>query len=169
MSRGRVAVVASAFALVVAAGAAYSAIPAADGVITACVHRNGNVRLIDAEAGAACQANETDVTWGQEGPQGPPGPQGPQGPQGTQGAQGPQGPAGVSGRVVVQAAVNASGAALAQCPQGKVALGGGYNGTGGAEASFDGPADALGAGQGWLVIGEAGGTLTAYAVCATVG
>lgn len=40
---------------------------------------------------------------------------------------------------------------------------------GGAGATFDGPADALGAGQGWLVIAPAGSTLTAYAVCATVG
>ena len=49
-----------------------------------------------------------------------------------------------------------------------MALGGGYNGAGGANASFDGPADALGAGQGWLVIAGAVSALTAYAICATV-
>ena len=80
MSRGRLAITASAVALVVAAGAAYSAIPAADDVITGCVHRNGNLRLIDAETGAACQANETEVEWSQEGPQGPQGETGPRGP-----------------------------------------------------------------------------------------
>jgi hypothetical protein len=52
---------------------------------------------------------------------------------------------------------------------GKVVIGGGYNGAAAASASFARPADALGGGQGWLVIAAAGSTFTTYAICATAG
>jgi hypothetical protein len=61
------------------------------GVITACYIPGGaTIRVIDAEAGAACKRGESTLTWNQIGPRGATGAQGPVGPQG------PQGPAGVS-------------------------------------------------------------------------
>lgn len=91
----------------------YAAVPAANGVITACYNTSGNpsgtMRVIDAEAGAKCSKNEKTLTFNQTGPQGlqgPPGPQGIQGiqgepgepgPQGIQGIQGEQGPQGIQG------------------------------------------------------------------------
>lgn len=72
---------------------------------------------------------------GPQGPQGEPGPQGPQGPmglQGTPGAEGPQGPQGAPGLsgyeiVTVDSAFDSSATKLlsADCPAGKVVLGGG--------------------------------------------
>lgn len=75
-------------------------------------------------------------TQGQQGIQGPPGPTGSQGPQGAPGPQGPQGPQGIPGGVSGYQMVNANtglvnaakGGKLlidANCPAGKVALGGG--------------------------------------------
>src|SRR5215213_9335262 len=78
-------------ALVVAAsGAAYAAIPSADGVIHSCYNASsnpsGSLRVIDAEAGAKCNKNEKSLAFNQTGPQGPKGDTGPQGPQGPTGA-----------------------------------------------------------------------------------
>lgn len=46
-----------------ATGVAVAAIPSADGLITACVRAGGQLRVIDAEAGETCSANETQVEW----------------------------------------------------------------------------------------------------------
>lgn len=94
--------------------------------------------------------DEIDLTIGTTGPEGPQGPQGAQGPPGLQGvpgspglrgepgadgsqgppgSQGPAGPAGVSGREVVVAEgvfnINDHKSQEAQCPAGKVVIGGG--------------------------------------------
>jgi hypothetical protein len=98
----------------------------------------------------ASQYASLDLTIGNQGPQGIQGPQGPQGvpgPQGVQGIQGPQGftgspgapgpqgiqgpagPSAGSGYQVVIGTVNtpnAITAAFAQCPTGKVVVGGAY-------------------------------------------
>jgi hypothetical protein len=89
-------------ALVVAAsGAAYAAIPSADGVIHGCYNATSNpsgaLRVIDAEAGAKCAKNEKPLDFNQRGPKGDTGPQGPQGIQGPQGEQGPKGDTGATG------------------------------------------------------------------------
>ena len=89
-------------ALVVAAsGAAYAAIPSADGVIHGCYNASSNpsgqLRVIDAEAGAKCGKNEKVLDFNQRGPKGDTGPQGPQGVQGPQGDQGPKGDTGATG------------------------------------------------------------------------
>lgn len=85
----------------VAGGVAYSAVPAASGVITGCYNPgSGQLRVVDAEAGQSCGRSELQVTWNQTGPQGaqgPAGPQGPQGPAGAPGERGPQGPQGPTG------------------------------------------------------------------------
>ena len=73
---------------------------------------------------------------GATGPQGPAGDTGAQGPQGLEGPQGPQGPAGPAGSIAGLQVVRVSrtvdylpGAGVtadAQCPAGKVVIGGGY-------------------------------------------
>lgn len=77
---------------------------------------------------------------GPQGPQGETGPEGPQGAQGEtgpQGPEGPEGPPGTSGYEVVQEisdeiAPDTGGSQSADCPSGKVAVGGGWGGTQGA-------------------------------------
>jgi hypothetical protein len=122
-------------------------------------------------------------TPGQQGPQGPPGlngaagPQGPQGPvglSGQQGAQGPPGPPGMSGYEIVVGSQSSSGTASANCPSGKLAVGGGM------ETAGDDPNDVLltsskpvSAGGTWRVtVADLDDTdsyhVAAYAVCVTV-
>ena len=55
-------------------GIAWAAIPGSNGTISGCYDRNGALRVIDAEAGAACERRETALAWNQAGPPGPPGP-----------------------------------------------------------------------------------------------
>src|SRR5215467_13826507 len=81
------------------AGLALASIPDSNtGVITGCYQMvGGQLRVIDAQAGAKCGTSEKKLTWNQTGPQGPAGPAGPAGPDGAQGPQGPTGPAGPAG------------------------------------------------------------------------
>ena len=87
--------------VLVAGGIAFAAIPhSTTGVISGCWgNSNGQLRVIDAEAGHKCKNNETALSWNQTGPQGQPGPQGDPGPQG------PPGPS----NIVYSGAVNANG------------------------------------------------------------
>lgn len=68
-------------ALSVVGGAAWAAIPGANGTITAC-HTRLTFRVIDADAGARCSGAEQRLAWNQSGPTGPTGPVGPAGPAG---------------------------------------------------------------------------------------
>lgn len=86
------------------------ALTSGDGVITGCVYTQtagalpyGSVRVINPSAPAipdldypvnTCTAQESTLTWNQQGPAGA---TGPQGAPGAQGSQGPQGPAGADG------------------------------------------------------------------------
>src|SRR5215469_11686258 len=86
-------------AVVGGAGLALASIPDSNtGVITGCYQMlEGQLRVIDAQAGATCGPSEKKLTWNHTGPQGPAGPagaQGPQGPAGPAGSVGPQGPRG---------------------------------------------------------------------------
>lgn len=73
-----------------------ASIPAADGTITGCYHKNnGQLRVV--ESATQCNPSELALTWQQEGPEGPQGPQGPVGPQGPAGPQGAAGPQGLVG------------------------------------------------------------------------
>lgn len=97
----------AALGVLVLGGFAYAAIPdSSSKVISGCYQKqNGKLRVIDAQAGEACDQNELSVSWNQTGPrglQGDPGPAGPQGlegPTGPQGSQGPAGPLGLTGPV----------------------------------------------------------------------
>jgi hypothetical protein len=133
---------------VVGAGLASGAIPGAGGVITGCYGtNNGDLRLIDSDAGDGCRNAETPISWNQVGPKGDPGIQGPkgdtgpQGPQGVQGPKGDQGPQGIQGPqgppgatdVRVYFSINTTDMgpgtkrSVAVCPTGKFATGGGYS------------------------------------------
>lgn len=72
---------------------ASAAVPGPDGVIHACLNREGEVRIVD-PAREQCRRHERSVSWNQVGPQGPAGPQGAPGPQGPAGPPGPAGSAG---------------------------------------------------------------------------
>lgn len=120
-------------ALVVVFGTAVASGHGGDAsLIHGCVHKTtGHARIVDADD--ACMNNEEAVDWSIQGPQGPPGLPGPQGPQGPEGPVGPQGPPGMSGyeAVTVCDPANCAGnlndtkAAIAECPPGKNAIGGG--------------------------------------------
>jgi hypothetical protein len=81
----------------VAVGIGYAAIPSPSGTIHGCYAADGNLRVIDADAGQACKARENALSWNAQGPPGPTGPQGAKGDKGDQGDPGPQGPPGLSG------------------------------------------------------------------------
>ena len=139
----------AAVAVLAGGGIAYAAIPdSGTGVFHACMLNNvGTVRLIDpsrSDLRGRCDTRlETEVMWnaqGQPGPAGPkgdpgePGPKGDTGTPGPKGDTGPQGPAGVSGFSVAIAIFSTVGTgnaedvgAFAQCPTGKVAIGGGMS------------------------------------------
>lgn len=52
-----------------AGGAAYAMIPSTSGLVSGCYsNRNGALRVIDAEAGAACVKGETAISWSQNAP-----------------------------------------------------------------------------------------------------
>ena len=52
--------------------------------ISACVDRDGDLRIIDAQNGKKCKDKERLLTWNQAGPTGPAGPKGSQGSAGAQ-------------------------------------------------------------------------------------
>ena len=115
------------------AGILYAAIPDTNGVIHSCVANDGTLRLVN--DATACKRNEFHLQWNQTGPQGIQGIQGIQGVRGPQGPQGPQGPSGpISGLERIQAdSDGVSGlhgtptqTATANCPTGKMVVGGGY-------------------------------------------
>jgi hypothetical protein len=115
------------------AGTAYATIPGGDGVIHGCYTKSGGtLRVVDASV-TKCKSTETSLNWAQRGlpgPQGDPGQPGPAGPQGEQGEQGePGAPGGLAGRVrsFAQSDENSvfTKTEVANCPSGKVPVGGG--------------------------------------------
>jgi hypothetical protein len=82
-------------------GASWAAIPSSDGVIHACYNAgpnpSGQLRVIDAEAGAQCQRNEKALNFNQRGPKGDKGDKGDPGPPGRDGVDGTDGRDGVDG------------------------------------------------------------------------
>jgi hypothetical protein len=74
-------------ALLAVAAVAGAAIPDSDdGEIHGCFQKNqGQLRVIDAQAGQTCRPSEESLVWNQEGVQGPAGPAGPAGPTGPRG------------------------------------------------------------------------------------
>lgn len=129
-----------------AIGLAAGAIPdSTDGVIHACYQTSpgngppqGTLRVIDAQAGEACAAGETALSWNQTGPTGQTGPQGVQGLQGSTGPTGPRGeigPQGSRGRTGPRGPAGNG----RQGPRGPAGTGGVYE----AGGSYANPADAI--------------------------
>lgn len=95
-----------AFGVVAAAAlAAPASATSGDGqTISACVSKDGRVRVLTAGGPGGgdrkprgCHRTEYPITWSVVGPEGPAGPQGPAGPPGPQGPEGPQGAPGAPG------------------------------------------------------------------------
>jgi hypothetical protein len=181
-------------ALLVSAGVAYATIPDSSGQFHACVKmNNGQVAIIDHEAGQNCKQNEHHVHWSQSGapgpagPQGPPGPQGdpgPAGPAGPQGAPGPEGPTGPMGpqgpagptNLVVREGPTSQpgGSSLASCNAGERATGGGGSafgapvGSNGLMVSIPSPLVFGATPTAWRAVGESQETtVRAFVVCAS--
>src|SRR5215211_4441060 len=94
---------AAVIALTAGIGVATGAIPASNGTITACYSKaNGDLRVIDSEAGQTCKASESELSW-------------------KQGTSAP------TVRVVtVFLNPGATASARAECPEGQKATGGGF-------------------------------------------
>ncbi len=88
------ALVLASVALAVAlGGAAWAAIPTAEGVIHGCYNkRSGQLRVINTAAHARCGRKEAELNWEEFGPPGPRGGGGARGATGPAGPTGPQGP-----------------------------------------------------------------------------
>jgi hypothetical protein len=145
-------------AVAAVASVAYGAIPSADGTITACVDKGGELRLIDAEAAAACGNNKQTLTWNQQGPAGPGGPAGADGEDGAPGEDGQDGVSGYQREFAVGPADSVFRKELeVACPTGKKPVGGG-----GAIESLDQPLPPIGVAllqsyptsNGWYVMAE---------------
>ena len=147
------------------AGVATATIPDASGTIHGCYKKtNGNLTLVDTDKGGTCQASEAAAGWSQTGVQGLPGPQGVQGQQGQQGSTGPDG---VDDYSIVSAQATTSGGnatAVASCPTGSTAVGGGFDVPAAANVT---PYESTQSGDAWRVTfyGDDGVTFTTYAVC----
>ena len=83
MHRKLISLAALAVAIAAITGVGYAAIPSSNGVISACKDSKGTLKVIDAEAGQTCNANQQPLTWNQQGPAGSQGPAGPQGAPGS--------------------------------------------------------------------------------------
>jgi hypothetical protein len=88
--------VATALVAVAIAVFAYARIPTSQGVITACVARDGGVRFVDTDRGQRCRRGERRVRFNQRGRRGPRGLPGSPGAAGAQGLEGAQGTAGAA-------------------------------------------------------------------------
>jgi hypothetical protein len=103
MSKRALLAAAGALCVLSVGGFAYAAIPSggAGGTINGCYQKNnGQLRVIDAEAGDTCRKSEIALSWsqnGQRGATGLTGARGPTGPQGAPGARGATGQQGVPG------------------------------------------------------------------------
>lgn len=171
MKREIGAVVAVASAIAVGVGVARATVPDANGVFHGCYALDGGaLRVIDTGNGETCAAGtEVPLDWNLAGPAGPKGPAGPAGPGGIQGAQGAPGTDAASAayeRVTSTFSTdgNGKGSGDANCPNGKLALGGGVLVQADVHATTSRPKDD---GSGWSVTmrGAPNGNYFVYAIC----
>jgi hypothetical protein len=143
MNRKLISLGAIAVAVAAISGISYAAIPGQGGVISACRDSKGALKVIDAEAGQTCNANQQLLTWNQEGP------------------QGPAGPAGASGYEIVDVITGVGAldlqSGLAPCPAGKKVVGGGgwAVGQGGLVHHYESVlvrSAPVATGDGWLIV-----------------
>jgi len=146
----RTTVIAVALALVI--GLAGSATAAS--LITSADIKNGTIKSADLSASAKRAL---------KGKAGARGPAGPQGAPGTAGTPGPAGPTGVAEIVTAQG--SGVGTAFAACPAGTRPLSGGGIEEGSGYLWASGAARNDAGAVGWLVAGDAGSDVTAFAYC----
>ena len=146
----RTTVIAVALALVI--GLAGSATAAS--LITSADIKNGTIKTADLSASAKRAL---------KGKAGARGPAGPQGAPGTAGTPGPAGPTGVAEIVTAQG--SGVGSAFAACPAGMRPLSGGGIEEGSGYLWASGAARNDAGAIGWLVAGDAGSDVTAFAYC----
>ena len=146
----RTTVIAVALALVI--GLAGSATAAS--LITSADIKNGTIKSADLSASAKRAL---------KGKAGARGPAGPQGAPGTAGTPGPAGPTGVAEIVTAQG--SGVGTAFAACPAGTRPLSGGGIEEGSGYLWASGAARNDAGAIGWLVAGDAGSDVTAFAYC----
>lgn len=166
------AVVAVAAAIALGVGVAEATIPASDGIIHGCYALSGGtLRVIDLGAQATCDAgSEVPLNWNIKGAQGPVGPVGPKGSQGFQGPPGQTGGDASSGYEQVYASFatgsNGNGTGEADCPNGKLAVGGGVSAQTQTWPTASRPTDD---GGGWTVSMRGSGNrqYSVYAICVT--
>jgi hypothetical protein len=112
-------------------GIAYASIPDSKGVIHGCYQKvNGQLRVIDTDAGGKCLASELPVNWSQSGPTGATGATGATGPTGQQGPPGPSPTLSVyeaDGPFVTIPAGGVRGISADCSSTGDLATGGGFN------------------------------------------
>ena len=144
-------IIAGVVAALVSAGAATAATTL---VITSAQIKNGTIKMVDISAGA------------KRGLKGNRGPAGSQGAAGQQGAPGLPGPPGLSNvqHVSSTSAADPDGIHTVDCPPGKYVTGGGGIELGAGYLWSSRPLD----GDTWIVAGDAGSTMVAYAVCANL-
>jgi hypothetical protein len=181
----------------VAVGFSVTGTAVAHGLITSHDIRNHTIELRDISPRALAYLHGQRGPAGPRGPVGRTGARGPAGPAGRTGAKGATGPTGPTGKTGATGAMGATGAAggpldakrivhiygptfpvaagapgpvyyAAPCPNGAVALGGGYTITGTVHISSSVASDFQ---QGWQVAadnpGAVNGTVQAFAVCLT--
>jgi len=149
----RTTVIAVALALVI--GLAGSATAAS--LITSADIKNGTIKTADLSASAK------RALKGKKGARGPAGAQGAAGTPGSPGAPGPAGPTGVAEIVTAQG--SGVGSAFAACPAGMRPLSGGGIEEGSGYLWASGAARNDAGAIGWLVAGDAGSDVTAFAYC----
>jgi hypothetical protein len=94
--------------VLVIGGFAYASIPDGTGTIHGCYKTsNGQLRVIDVDAGESCGVAEQPLDWGQAGPEGPPGVPGEAGPPGPPGPPGPAGATTIAGIVELDGTIRA--------------------------------------------------------------
>jgi hypothetical protein len=120
-------------ATLAAGGIAWADIPDVGGIHGCYKKVNGQLRVIDTDAGQACHPSEDPLSWNQTGATGATGATGSTGPKGATGPTGPKGatgPSGFLGGRVVTATVSVPAhgfeEAIARCSRGEIATGGGY-------------------------------------------
>lgn len=164
-------VVALAVAAATLAAVAWGAIPDGNTIHGCFKNDTGVLRVVDTGAGDACNAkSETALDWAQGGPQGVQGIQGPRGPQGAQGAAGPDGVSSyqiesASGTTAYDSFFQTGEVTVnASCPSGSIPTGGGFDFPSSANVSVFSN-DATSSSWRVEVFGDAGVTVTVYAVC----
>jgi collagen triple helix repeat protein len=185
----RFVLIAVAALLVLAVGipTALAAIPSATSTINGC--ENVKTGALGVRLKSACPSGTKALPWNQTGPAGAKGATGATGPKGATGTQGATGPAGATGATGATGAQGPAGpvtvltvtavtppdggsdplSAVAQCPAGMGASGGGISLASGQILTDSQPtAD----GTGWqagFFDGPSGYTATVYAVCISIG